>query len=119
MATQILPACATIPFPAIQAEQISQQEIALLLSLRNRARQLAEQVEAAETVVFDRLCAGASVESGEHSAIIKESSRRPVSWREVAERLAVKAFGKKCGELFCPKVLAGTKPSVYRYLFVL
>jgi hypothetical protein len=119
MATQTIAAPSTcIPFPAVQI-QITQNKIELLLSLRNRARQLASQIEEAEASMLDRLRAGASVESGEHTAEIKESSRRSVAWREVAERLAVRAFGRKRGELYCPKVLAATKPTTSHSLIVL
>ena len=119
MATQILAAPAAIPFPATKDTQVSQFEITALLSLRNRARQLTDQIETAEAEILDRLLSGAPVEPGEHSAEIRESSRRSVSWREVAEHLAVKAFGRKRGELYCPKVLAATKPSMTRSLSIL
>ena len=119
MATQTIAASPAIPFPAAKDTQISQFEVAALLSLRNRARQLAEQLDTAEAAILDRLFAGETVEPGERSVEIKESSRRSVSWREVAERLAVKAFGRKRGELYCPKVLAATKPSVTRSLSIL
>jgi type II secretory pathway component PulJ len=112
MATAMLSAYSVISFPAVQTpEEISQNEITLLLSLQSRAAQLEKQIDAAENAIMDRLRLGASVEDGQHSASIKESSRRSVSWRDVAERLAVRAFGHKKGELYCPRVLASTKPS--------
>lgn len=112
MATQILAVPAVIPFPAVQIpQQISQTEIALLASLRSRAAQLEKEISAAEKSILARLRTGASVEEGEHTATAKPYSRRSVSWREVAERLAIRAFGQKKGELYCPRVLAATKPS--------
>jgi hypothetical protein len=112
MATQILAARATIPFPQSVSDQITQAELAILLTLRSRMHVLETQIEAAEEDMRARLGAGCEVEPGERSVELKENSRRSVSWREVAERLAVKAFGKKRGELYCPRVLAATSPSV-------
>jgi hypothetical protein len=112
MATQIVTHSAVIPFPAVQIPQsVTQSELELLLSLRNRAAKLEKEIDSAETSILARLRTGACVEDGEHSASVKESSRRSVSWREVAERLAIRAFGQHKGELYCPRVLASTKPS--------
>jgi hypothetical protein len=112
VATQIVQQSVVIPFPAVQAPQaVTQCEIELLLALRSRAAQLETQIESAEALILARLQTGASVEDGQHSASIKESSRRSVSWREVSARLAIRAFGKKQGELYCGRVLASTKPS--------
>lgn len=111
MATAILSARPVISFPAVQTpEQITQIELELLASLHSRAAQIEKQIDDAESSIMMRLRVGASVEHGQHSAFIKESSRRSVSWREVAERLAIRAFGQKKGELYCPRVLASTKP---------
>lgn len=96
---------------ALPAPEITQVELTALLSLRNRARQLAEQVEAAESSVRERLEAGATVEAGEHTASLKESFRRSVAWREVAERLGDRLYGDCKGEGYCAKVLASTKPT--------
>jgi hypothetical protein len=99
VATQIVQQSAVIPFRAVQIPQtITQTE-------------LEPQIESAEASILTRLRTGASVEDGQHSASIKESSRRSVSWREVAERLAIRAFGQTKGEMYCPRVLASTKPS--------
>jgi hypothetical protein len=112
MATQTIAVPRVISFPAVQIPQtVTQSELELLLSLRNRAAQLESQIDSAEASILARLRTGASVEDGQHSASAKESSRRSVSWREVAERLAVRAFGQRKGELYCPRVLASTKPS--------
>lgn len=112
MATQIVSARSVISFPAVQIPQtVTQSELELLLSLRNRAARLEAEIDSAETSVLVRLRMGAGVEDGQHSASIKESSRRSVSWRDVAERLAIRAFGQHKGELYCPRVLAAAKPS--------
>jgi hypothetical protein len=112
MATQILAVPQVISFPAVNApEKITQAEIELLLSLHGRAAQLEKQINAAESSIMARLSIGASVEDGQHAASVKESSRRSVAWREISERLAIRAFGQKKGEMYCPRVLASTKPS--------
>jgi len=98
-----------VPFPAVG--QITQTELSALLSLRNRARQLAEQVEAAEKSVRERLEASVPVEAGEHSAELKENFRRSVAWRDVTLRLAAKLYGPKRAEAYCENVLENTKPT--------
>lgn len=102
---------AVVSFPQAAPEQVTQCEIAVLLSMRNRAWQLAEQIEAAEKSVRTRLESGASVEAGEHTASLKESFRRNVAWREVSERLAERLYGEGRGEAYCENVLQNTKPS--------
>jgi hypothetical protein len=113
MATQIVSAGASVvPFPQIAIDQITQAELVIVVTLRSRMRALEVQVEAAETDIRARMDAGCEVETGERSVELKANSRRSVAWREVAERLAIKAFGKKRGELYCPRVLAATAPSI-------
>jgi len=92
-------------------EPITQFEIAALLSLRNRARQLEQQIATAENSIRTRLASGASVEAGEHTAELKESFRRNVSWRDVAWRLAERLYGEGRGEAYCANTLQHTKPN--------
>jgi hypothetical protein len=92
-------------------EPITQLEIAALLSLQNRARQLAEQVAAAEKSLKTRLESHAAVEVGEHTAELSTSSRRTVAWREVAERLGDRLYGDGKGAGYCDRVLQSTHPS--------
>lgn len=101
-----------VSFPALPAvEQITQLELAALLSLRNRARQLEAQIADAEKSVRDRLEAGGRVELGEHTATLKESFRRNVAWREVSERLADRLYGESRGVGYCEGVLNNTRPT--------
>jgi hypothetical protein len=100
-----------LSFPIPAPEPVTQLELAALLSLRNRARQLAEQIEDAESSIQTRLEARATVETGEHTAELKESSRRSVAWRVVAERLADHLFGKGKGDGYCERVLRATRPT--------
>jgi len=99
---------AVVPFPPPQA--ITQLELAAFLSLRGRLRQLTEQVEAAEQSMKSRLEKGCSIEEGDHTAELKESFRRNVSWKDVATRLADKLFFGK-GLNYVERILRKTKPT--------
>ena len=98
-----------VPFPAPQT--ITQLELTALLSLRGRLAQLETQVEAAEQSIKTRLESGCAIEAGDHAASLKESLRRNVAWREIAERLGDRLFGNGKGEPYCEKVLSSTKPT--------
>ena len=104
----------TIPFvvpPQVvpATEVISQTELAMVLSLRGRLKQLEEQVESAENSLRDRLTRGAVVGQGDHTAKLTTSYRRNVSWKGVTERLAYRF--KLDGKAFCARVLAATRPT--------
>ena len=113
MATQIVSPSipqskiAVIPFP--QPQTVTQLELSTLLSLRGRLHQLETQVEAAEQSVKDRLEKGCLVEEGDHTATLKDNSRRNVSWKDVVVRLAERL--EMNGEAYCAKVLSSTKPT--------
>ena len=99
---------AVVPFPPPQA--ITQLELAALLSLRGRLRQVTEQVEAAEQSIKSRLEKNAPIEEGDHTAELKESFRRNVSWKDVTTRLADKLyFGK--GLNYVERILRRTRPT--------
>ncbi len=99
-----------VPAPVVpQPEIITQNEVALLLSMRGRLHQLADQLEAAEKVLRARLERGAVVEEGDHSAKLATNFRRNVSWKSVAERLAFRF--KLDGKAYVARVLAGTRPT--------
>lgn len=100
-----------VSFPGSPVEPITQLELAAVLSLRNRARQISEQVADAEASIRVRLELHAAVEDGEHSAELKELSRRNVAWRVVAERLADRVFGTGKGDGYCERVLHATRPT--------
>lgn len=112
MATQSVPVVVPFPqsVPAVPArEPITQLEIELLLSLRGRLAQLQGQVSTEEAALQARLEAGASVEPGAHSAELKETWRRNVSWKSVCIRLAKRL--KLNGAVYCARVLASTRPT--------
>lgn len=100
-----------VPFPQSvpAAEAISQDELALFLSLRGRLKQLQQEIDAAEESLKDRLESGAEIEPGNHTAELKTNSRRSVAWKAVVIRLAVRL--KLNGEAYCDRVLAATKPT--------
>jgi hypothetical protein len=109
MATQTLPHVTVFPqlVPAV-VEIISQTELELILSLRARLATLEQEIATAEASIEDRLAGGAEVELGRHTAALKVSSRRNVSWKAVAVRLANRL--KLDGEAYVARVLAATKP---------
>lgn len=88
---------------------ITQLELEIFLSLRNRLAQLQTQVDAEEAALRGRLVSGATVETGVHVAELKENFRRSVAWKDVTIRLAERL--KMDGEAYCARVLAATKPT--------
>jgi hypothetical protein len=92
-----------------EVEPISQTELALLLSLRGRLKQLQDEIATEEASVKTRLEAGALIEPGDHTAELKENNRRNVAWKAVVVRLAERL--KMNGEAYCDRVLAATKPT--------
>lgn len=100
-----------VPFPATSKPEIPQAKLELIILLRNERDRLKEQLEEAEAEVRAALEADAPVEPGVHIASLKESFRRSVSWREVAERLGDRLYGDGRGEGYCEKVLQSTRPA--------
>lgn len=101
------------PFPVFSQlhsapEPVTQLEIELLISLRNRLVQLQSEIETQESAIQQRLEVGATVEPGIHKAELKENFRRSVAWKAVTIRLADRL--KLDGEAYCARVLAATKP---------
>ena len=88
MATQTLPHVVQFPQSVPAVEPITQLELELFLSLRNRLKQLESQVAAEEATLKARLELGATIDPGVHVAELKESFRRNVSWKDVVIRLA-------------------------------
>jgi hypothetical protein len=109
MATQTLPHVVPFPQSVPAVELISQNELALLLSLRGRLKQIQEQVAAEEESLKTRLEAGAVVEAGDHSATLRENLRRNVSWKDVVCRLAERLGYDP--DAYTSSVLTHTKPT--------
>jgi hypothetical protein len=101
-----------------QSPAITQTELVLYLSLKDRLEQLQEQVASAEADLKARLEAGASVQPGAHLARLDEHSRRNVAWRKVSEDLADTVFGKGSGTRYCEEVLDSTPATVTTSLIV-
>jgi hypothetical protein len=95
--------------PPQPTNQISQAELHELATLRRAARDAETKVEAKTADLLARLQAGATVEPGIYDARIGEDSRRTVSWKAVAARLA-KRLGFD-GDKYCERVLNVTKPT--------
>jgi len=104
------------PLQVPRTPEISQTELALLLSLRNRQAALDEQVKDAERGIIRRLEAGAPVEPGSHVAKLEEHWRRNVAWKDVVVRLATR-LGLD-GQAYTQNVLGNTKPTRTVGLFV-
>jgi len=101
-----------VQFPqSVPAAEIRQEKLELILLLRNESKRIDEQLKSVESEVRAALEAKAPVEPGVHVASLKESLRRNVAWREVAERLGDRLYGDGKGEPYCEKVLASTKPA--------
>lgn len=100
-----------VPFTTLPPQEITQLELTTLLSLRNRAKQVEADIADAERSIKERLEGGGYVEPGEHTATLRENSRRSVAWREVATRLGDKLFGSGKGDSYCERVLRSTKPT--------
>ena len=108
-ATQIVSHVVPFPQSVPAVEPISQTELSLLLSLHGRLEQVEQQIATAEASIQARLAAGAEIQPGDHTATLKENSRRSVAWKDVAIRLADRL--KLDGEMYCARVLAATKPT--------
>lgn len=109
MATPTLSHVIQFPQSVPVVEPITQLELELFLSLRNRLQQLEAQVVASEAALKSRLEAGATVDPGVHVAELKESSRRNVAWKDVTMRLAERLDYDP--EAYCSNVLVHTKPT--------
>jgi hypothetical protein len=109
LATQFVPHVIAFPQTAPAVEVIHQTELALLLSLRGRLKQLQAQVDAEEESLKSRLESGAEIEAGDHVASLKETSRRSVPWKDVVCRLAQRLGYDP--DAYTSSVLTHTKPT--------
>lgn len=113
---KVIPIVAPAQVPIAIPEHVSQAEIALLISLRNRKASLEEQVKEAEHDITARLEAGAPLEPGQHIAKVEEHWRRNIAWKEVVIRLASR-LGLD-GQAYTQNVLTHTKATRTVSLFV-
>ena len=100
---------AVIPFRKAAPAAISQEDLEEFILLKRYAREAQAKFDSKEAELREKVEAGAEVEDGVHTAKLKESFRKSVSWKDVVVRLADRL--KLNGEAYCERVLASTKPS--------
>ena len=93
-----------------KSNQISQFTLARFAKIANQIDALKAEQSALEHQLTTALDSGAVVEPGNHTAQLKTSERRNVSWKSVVERLK--------GAGYVRKVLSATKPKSYTKLIV-
>ena len=107
MATLTVSHPAVLQFQQPSKEPITQLRLKLVLSLRNRAKQIEAELEKEESALRAMIEAGASVEAGEHTVALQINTRRNVAWKAITMRLA-----KRLGldpDAYCSNVLVHTK----------
>lgn len=93
-----------------RVEQITQDRLAEIITLRQQIEELEKQLGEAQTDVKFALESGAEVEPGLFRATLKVTERTSVSWKSVVER--------ELGEDYAKRVLSSTKPDKYVHLVV-
>ena len=94
----------------ILSHSISQFQLARYVTIANQIDALkAEQLEL-EHQLTTALHSGAVVEPGNHTAKLRTTERRNVSWKKVVIRLKSEGYANK--------VLSATKPTTYTKLVV-
>ncbi len=94
--------------PKVQA--VSQFTLARFVKVSNQLAALKAQHAVLEQQLTSDLANGFKVESGTHTASLKTTERRNVSWRGVVERLK--------GSGYVRQVLSSTKPKTFIKLLV-
>ena len=93
-----------------KSHQITQFDLARYVTRANQIESLKAEQAVLEQDLKLALANGTSVEPGTHTAQLKTSERRNVSWKSVVERLK--------GAGYVRKVLSATKPKTYTKLVV-
>ena len=93
-----------------KSHQISQFQLARFAKIANQIDALKAEQLALEQSLTTALANGFKVESGTHTASLKTTERRNVSWRGVVERLK--------GSGYVRQVLSHTKPKTFTKLIV-
>jgi len=93
-----------------QSNQITQFDLTRYVTIANQIDALKAEQSALEHHLTTALDSGAVVEPGNHTAQLKTSERRNVSWKSVVERLK--------GSGYVSQVLSHTKPKTYTKLVV-
>ena len=93
-----------------KVQTVSQFQLARFIKISNQLDALKAEQSALEQSLTTALANGATVERGTHTANLKTTERRNVSWRSVVERLK--------GSGYVRQVLSSTKPKQYTKLIV-
>ncbi len=93
-----------------QSNQITQFDLARFATIAGQIDALKDQHAALERQLTASLDSGAVVEPGNHTAKLRTTERRNVSWKKVVIRLKSEGYANK--------VLSATKPTTYTKLVV-
>jgi len=93
-----------------QPQTITQFDLARYVTLANQVEALKAEQSALEQQLTTALDSGAVVEPGNHTAKLRTTERRNVSWKKVVIRLKSEGYANK--------VLSATKPTTYTKLVV-
>ncbi len=93
-----------------QPQTITQFDLARYVTMANQIDALKAAQSVLEQQLITSLGSGAVVEPGNHTAKLRTTERRNVSWKKVVIRLKSEGYANK--------VLSATKPSTYTKLVV-
>jgi len=93
-----------------QPQTITQFDLARYVTMANQIAILTAEQSALEHQLITSLDSGCEVEPGSHTAQLKTSERRNVSWKDVVIRLK--------GSGYASRILSCTKPKTYTKLVV-
>ncbi len=93
-----------------QPQTITQFDLARYVTMANQIDALKAAQSVLEQQLITSLGSGAVVEPGNHTAQLRTTERRNVSWKKVVIRLKSEGYANK--------VLSATKPSTYTKLVV-
>ncbi len=93
-----------------QPQTITQFDLARYATLANQIDALKAEQSALEHQLIMAIGSGANVEPGAHTAQLKTTERRTVSWKAVVIRLK--------GSGYASRILSCTKPKTYTKLVV-
>ena len=100
----------TIPSLTQSHQTVTQFDLKRHVSLSNQIDALKQELSELEQTLLTSLSGGAEVEPGSHTAQLKTTQRRNVSWKNVVIRLK--------GSGYVSQVLSHTKPMTFLKLVV-
>ncbi len=93
-----------------QPQTITQFDLARYVTLANQVEALKTEQSTLQEQLITALSSGAVVEPGNHTATLRTTERRNVSWKKVVIRLK--------GSGYASRILSCTKPKTYIKLVV-